>query len=276
MRRFFCIALQVVVWLAIVAYLVFAARHCRGEQRSEKLHKIEIDVTDYDSLQIVSPEAVRGWLADAGVALEGMGLEEVDTDRIMAVVGAQPFVRGVRAWTEQSGTLHVTLSQRRPIMRVARGGGDDFYISDDLWVLPTRMGCAEWVPIVTGEFGLPFETGWSGELREPEDGNSLRQNYTFFLKLIDFVRLTANDPFWNANIVQINVRGKAGAPEWKEPDIELIPRVGNHVIALGTTEDAQAKLAKLKLFYRNVLDHEGWDRYGLIDIRYNNQVVCRR
>ncbi len=276
MKRFLSIALSVVVWLAILAYLVFAARRCRGEQRAEQLMRTEIEVTDYDRRQIVSPDVVRGWLAEAGIALEGVRMEEVDTDRIIDVVGAQPFVREVRAWTEQSGTLHIRLSQRQPIMRVARGDGGDFYISDDLWVLPTRTGCAEYVPVVTGAFSLPFDTGWYGELREPDgDGNFLDKNYTFLFKLINFVKLTSADPFWNAEIVQIDVREKAGAPEWKEPDIELIPRAGNHIIALGQVDGAREKLAKLRLFYRNVLEYEGWDRYRLIDIRYDGQVVCR-
>ncbi len=276
MKRFLNIALGVVVWLAILAYLVFAARRCRDEQRAEQLVRTEIEVTDYDRRQIVSPDVVRGWLAEAGVALEGVPLEEVDTDRIIDVIGTQPFVCDVRAWTEQSGTLHITLSQRQPIMRVSRGDGEDFYISDDLWILPTRTGCAEYVPVVTGKFGLPFDAGWYGELREPAgDGKILDKNHTFLFKLINFVKLTSADPFWNAEIVQIDVREKSGAPEWKEPDIELVPRAGSHIIALGTVDGAWEKLAKLRLFYRNVLDYEGWDSYRRIDIRYDGQVVCR-
>ena len=277
MKRFLSITLSVVVWLAILAYLVFAARRCRSEQRAEQLHIVEIEVTDYDSRQIVSPEIVRGWLDDAGVALDGeRRLEEIDTDHIIAVLSSQPFVRDVRAWTEQSGKLHINLSQRQPIMRFSRGDGNDFYISDDLWVLPTRTGHAEYVPVITGKFNLPFDAGWYGKLHEPaEDGNFLLQNYIFLVKLINFVKLTLADPFWNAEIVQIDVHEKAGAPAWKEPDIELIPRSGNHIISFGTMDSAREKLAKLRLFYRNVLEYEGWDRYRHIDIRYDGQVVCR-
>ena len=278
MKRFLNIALGIVAWLAILAYLIFAARYCREQQRTEQLSDVEIVVTDYDRLQIVSPEAVRGWLAEAGITLEGSGIEDINTDRIMEVIGSRTFVKDVTAYTEQSGTLHISLSQRIPIARVARGDGSDFYISDDLWILPTKTGTAEYVPVITGSFGLPFDAEWFGKLQEPSEmeQKKLHQNYTFLLKLINFVRLTGNDPFWSAEIVQIDVRGKEGAPEWKEPDIEIIPRAGNHIIALGTTDNVEEKLAKLMLFYRNVLDYEGWDKYRLIDIRYDNQVVCRK
>jgi cell division protein FtsQ len=273
MKRFLSISLSIIVWLAILAWLVFATRQCRNGQRAGQLLRTEIEVTDYDRLQIVSSDVVRGWLAEAGVALEGVALESVDTDSIISVIGSQPFVREVKAWTEQSGTLHVNLSQRQPVMRVSRGDGKDFYISGDMWVLPTNRGRAEYVPVVTGEFTMPFEAGWYGELREPDE--DLLRSYNFLLKLIDFVKFISADPFWNAEIVQINVREKAGEPEWKEPDIELVPRVGNHIIAMGTMDNAPEKLAKLRLFYSNVLEYEGWDRYRLIDIRYHGQVVCR-
>ena len=276
MNRFLRIALNVLVWSAILAYLVFAARHCREEQQEERLERVEIRVTDYGERRAVSPQIVREWLDDAQIALEGQRLAALDTEHIVRTLVARPHVREVRAYMEQSGTMYITLSQRRPMVRFALGDSD-FYVSDDLWVIPAKTGAAEYVPVVTGDFGLPFEAGWFGRIGEPEaaDEKKLQKNYAFLLKLINFVRLTEQSPFWSAAIVQIDVREPRGTAEWREPEIELIPRVGNHIVALGTLDDAEEKLAKLLLFYRNVLNYEGWDKYALIDVRYRGQVVCR-
>lgn len=278
MKRFLYITLNVLIWMALIAYFVFAARHCRGEQHDEMIKRAQIVVADYGDLKIVSPETVREWLAEAGIAIENVAAEQVNTDSIMSVIGRQPFVKSIQAYTEQSGTLHITLTQRRPIARIARGDGTDMYVADDMWVLPTKTGVSQYVPVITGNFGLPFADGWFGELCEPPQNQEkkLHQNYIFLLKLINFVKLLDDDPFWNAQVVQINVRGNDNAPQWKEPDIELIPRMGNHLIALGTVDRVREKLDKLTLFYRNVLDYEGWDTYRLIDIRYRNQIVCRK
>ena len=99
------------------------------------------------------------------------------------------------------------------------------------------------------------------------------------LKLINFVKLTGSSTFWDAQIVQINVDGQGvtgGLSYWKEPQVELVPRVGRHVIIFGTLDDAQSKLDKLMLFYEKVLSYEGWDAYSVINLRYKGQIVCRK
>lgn len=59
-------------------------------------------------------------------------------------------------------------------------------------------------------------------------------------------------------------------------DIILIPKIGGQQILFGSYKKAEEKLERLKIFYDQALPHEGWDKYRLIDIRFNNQIVCRR
>ena len=105
------------------------------------------------------------------------------------------------------------------------------------------------------------------------------ENYLFFTKLINFVRLIRGDSFWNAQIVQIDVstpaRG-AGQVHWQEPEVEIVPRVGRHVVLLGTLDEVEQKLDRLMLFYRRVLDYEGWETYRTVNLKYRNQVVCTK
>jgi cell division protein FtsQ len=277
MKRGLKIAIQVVSWVALTAYLVFAVRHCRGEQHGETLRRVVIEVTDADSLALVSPATVRGWLDGAAIPLEGTPLERVDTRRIGETIGANAVIASVEAWVESTGTLFVEVAQRRPVLRLARGDGRDVYLTADMWVLPTTPAAAEYVPVVTGSFGLPFEGGWYGRVGPPAgDEKKLARNYKFLAKLINFVGLVAADPLWRDEIVQVEVREEQGAPEWKEPDVVLVPRRGGHVIELGTLDGAREKLDKLALFYRNVLDYEGWEQYAVLDIRNSGQVIGRK
>ena len=285
MKKVLRIALSVLIWGALLGYLIFAARYCRQQQHQQRLLRVNIEVTDSDQLRIVSPETVEQWLAQHGMAVEGMPLDSVNTERIREVLARHGFIKDSKAYVEQGGTLYVEVSQRKPIMRVKTEGGEDFYISEDMWVLPLQEGSAEYVPVVTGSFMLPFAEGYFGSIDEgmaegmaegmDPGAKKSDKNYTFLVKLINFVRLTEGDPFWGAEIVQINVVD-AGADSWQKPEIELIPRVGNHVVAFGQLEDERQKLDKLLLFYRNVLDFEGWERYREINVKYKNQVVCKK
>lgn len=99
------------------------------------------------------------------------------------------------------------------------------------------------------------------------------KTYGFLPKLLTFVKTVTEDDFWNAQIVQINLLGSTAG---KEPEVELIPRAGNHVIRLGHLENVEAKLDKLLLFYREVLAYEGWNGFRYIDLRFDNQIVCTK
>lgn len=100
----------------------------------------------------------------------------------------------------------------------------------------------------------------------------LEKNYEDFINLTNFVKLIESDDFWRAQIVEFVVsQAQNGSLE-----LRLIPRAGAHTIIFGRIEDVEAKLDKLLLFYRRVLNKEGWERYRTIDIRFADQVVCTR
>ena len=108
---------------------------------------------------------------------------------------------------------------------------------------------------------------------EVEKQKKTEKTYEFLPKLLTFVKNLAEDDFWSAQIVQINlIAGRSG----KQPEVELIPRAGAHVIRLGHLESVEAKLDKLLQLYRHVLDYEGWNSVRYIDLRFENQIVCTK
>ena len=58
--------------------------------------------------------------------------------------------------------------------------------------------------------------------------------------------------------------------------VELVPRVGDCVIYVGSLERYPAKMDKLKVFYGKVPQRMGWDTYSRINLEYVDQVVCTR
>lgn len=100
----------------------------------------------------------------------------------------------------------------------------------------------------------------------------LEKTYEDFCKLITFVKFVERDDFWRSEVVQILASTSAsGAVE-----VTLIPRSGDYAILFGRLEDVERKFDKLLRFYRSGLRRIGWDRYRTIDIRYAEQVVCKR
>ena len=277
MRRFFTILFGIVV----LAYLIVAGRHCARKQGVAQVSQVRIVVRDSAQLNMVTPAAVRGWLEREGIKTRDLSLHEVDIARIRQVVEKHVFVRQATVFTDLRGRLNIELTQRRPIVRVEMANDARFYLSDDGYVLPVQRGDPVRVPIVTGSFTPPFAPGYVGKLDDAisDAQKKLTENWHFLLKLIKFVTFIEDDDFWSAEIVQIVVRESAapvGDPAWQEPQVEIIPRAGNHVVVLGALDDVSAKLEKLLAFYRHGLAYEGWSGPKVINLKYRNQVICTK
>lgn len=99
------------------------------------------------------------------------------------------------------------------------------------------------------------------------------ERYADFLKLINFVSWLENDSFWGSEVVQIIAsRSSSGKIE-----LAVIPRSGDFRIVLGELgeiDEMERRFDKLLRFYRDGFDRMGWDKYRVVNIRYNNQVVC--
>ena len=77
-----------------------------------------------------------------------------------------------------------------------------------------------------------------------------------------------DDNFWSAQIDQIYVDSN--------DEIDLIPRVGNQTIHLGTIENLKGKLRNLEAFYDKVLPEVGWNKYSVINLEFKDQIVCKK
>jgi cell division protein FtsQ len=74
--------------------------------------------------------------------------------------------------------------------------------------------------------------------------------------------------FWNAQIEQIHVLPGR--------NIELVPRVGDHIIYLGKLDDFERKLKRVKTFYEKGLNKVGWNKYSRISVEFGNQIICTK
>ena len=145
-----------------------------------------------------------------------------------------------------SHKICVEVTQRIPILHVINSRGENYYLDNKGTVMPSDAKCTALVPLATGFIDKTFAV--SG--------------------LYPFGMYLQNDPFWEAQIEQIHVL--------PDRSIELVPRVGDHIIYLGKAEDYERKLSRVKKFYRKALNKVGWNKYGRINVEFSNQIICTR
>ncbi|MCK4747011.1 MAG: hypothetical protein KAT15_08250, partial [Bacteroidales bacterium] len=85
------------------------------------------------------------------------------------------------------------------------------------------------------------------------------------LKMAGYIQ---SDPFWNSQIVQVYVNRKG--------EFELVPRVGSQIILFGDADKMESKFFKLRTLYREGFSRTGWNQYEVINLKYNNQVICTK
>src|SRR5690606_38519624 len=95
----------------------------------------------------------------------------------------------------------------------------------------------------------------------PQELDSLNEQKQM-MQLFSLANFINQNPFWNAQINQVFIN--------QNGDFELIPRVGNHRIILGNTQNMDKKFNKLKLFYQKGLNNTGWNEYSIINLKFKN------
>ena len=146
-----------------------------------------------------------------------------------------------------------------PVVRVKAINGSDYYIDDKCSIMPNTHYTSDLI-IATG-----YITPWYA------------QNYVVYLAQA----LMASD-LWKNQIEQINIL--------KDHGVELVPRVGNHIIYLGqlpeskfakdrrklVTDFTNHQMDRLEKFYRYGLSHAGWNKYANINLEFDNQIICEK
>jgi cell division protein FtsQ len=137
------------------------------------------------------------------------------------------------------------LAERSPVLRI-KSATEDYYLDKEGIQIPVSSKYIDRIVIATGT--IPDETAKSN-----------------LLKMTEWVN---QDEFWKAQIEQIFIQPNG--------ELLLIPQVGDYIIEFGKPEEFQYKFRNLKAVYQQGFKYFGWNKYKVISVKYQNQVVCTK
>ena len=146
-------------------------------------------------------------------------------------------------------------------MRIFNRKNPGFYIDPEGYIFPVSDLHAQRVIVVNGYLDIVPDATHTNIF------DSVYAN-TPLADLFELNRMIRKNSFLKSQISQIYVNSNN--------EFDFTPQLGNHLIRFGTMEDAQKKLDNLDVFYRKALIGEGWDKFNEINLKYKNQVVCKR
>ncbi|HJB84993.1 MAG TPA: hypothetical protein IAA13_05745 [Candidatus Alistipes merdigallinarum] len=275
MKKSLAITLNLSAWILLIAYLSFALPYTNRQKKERLCKGINVTILDSAERKFITPAMVKMWFETKKIKLVGEKLMSINTIDLEQFIGRRGYVRTVRVYTSMDGLLNIEITQRQPIARFNTQNGYNFYVTEDNYILPAQRHFVTYVPIITGYILPPFRRDYIGPLDRFADDKEkkIEKNYLFLTKLINFVKFVDSNDFWRSFIVQIHVEGTETELKY-DPDIEIVPRVGNQVILLGGIDGYQEKLDKLLVFYKNAVAYEGWEKFKYINLKYKDQVVC--
>lgn len=173
-RRIGNIALVVVIWATIVAYVLLSAKLVRQHKRVQNVERLAIEIVDSTaSGQLITSQRVRDMLLEHGIATVGSNVTTVDTRAIREMICREGFVDYVGIYTSYSGTLHISIRERKPLFRLLVDGYNS-YITADGYLFQSPERTALHTPVVSGDYRPPFEAGYEGPLSQVLEGYRLK------------------------------------------------------------------------------------------------------
>ncbi len=237
--------LTIVIGALLFAYIAFASYFFKEIRRSDTCKSIEIVVTDSLEKHFVSRSELTSLLKQEKIYPVNKPMNDINTHKIEQALLNNEMISRVEVYKTPSGIIKMEVEQKMPILRVISPRGS-FYVDNRGTLMPISSRYAAHVPVASGYIEKEF---------------AITELYKFALFL-------QGDKFWDAQIEQIYVH--------PDGEIDLIPRVGNHRIVLGTFEKFKEKLDNLQLFYDQVVPKMGWEKYSIINLKYKNQIVCTK
>lgn len=165
------------------------------------------------------------------------------------------YISDAEIYIDINGTMHVDIEQKHPVLRVINANNQGYYISDLGEKMPVSSRYAARVPIASGYI---YDAGLTQGTLDSLVTKELFSLATYINK----------NEFLNALIEQIYVA--------KNGDFILSPKIGSHKIIFGNTNRMEEKFKHLQAFYKQGLSAVGWNKYKSINLKYKNQIVCKK
>jgi cell division protein FtsQ len=248
-RQIIFITIWVLAGAGFVVVLI-AAVNARNHQVCQGY---EIEIRDADEAFFIDRKDVEKVLtANRTIVFKNKPVKSIDLNIIEARLKKESWIKDAEIFFDNDEKLKVIVEQRIPIARMFSSSGGSFYIDSSGQRMPLSVKMSAKLPLFTG---YPID---AKKNRTPAERKLIRE-------VKDLSMFLLNDPFWMAQISQIDIT--------PAKEFELVPTIGNHIIEFGDGTDYETKFSKLFVFYKQVLAKTGMDKYDRIKIQYDKEII---
>lgn len=214
--------------------------------------------------ELISEEEVDSIVHAHFGLLQGTPMGQIDVGAIQVAINHHPAIQSCNVYMGVDGILNIEIQQRAPMFRVMNSDGSGFYVDTLGQSFSLLDRAVAYVPVFSVE-------GVMGAMEFPATSAYYDEN-TLGLTYLDELIVFGN-----------HMRKHAELKDWLEHvhitsmgTIEVIPRIGRHVIDYGSIYNLDMKTKMLFQFYRSQLYITDLEKYSRINLNFENQVICEK
>ncbi|MBO7481865.1 MAG: hypothetical protein J6T63_07140 [Bacteroidales bacterium] len=258
-------AYKIIVGIVLLtAYIVFTGIYVTRKYDELTCNGVTIEIDN--SYAFINKDVVNKILDDGGMVLDStVKYSEINFAEIERLINENVYVEETQAYGDFNGNVSVRIKQRDPMFRVITEDTASFYLDRDKKVMPLCDYFTADMLVLSGHLMSDcfYASDSVDNYSVNHDKNSLNID-----DICKFVNYLQSDELWRNQITQVYVN--------ESNELELVPRVGNHIILLGGLDDYEKKMDKLEAMYYVGFDITGWNAYSVVNLKYKNQVICKR
>ena len=240
--------LAAILIIGIAAYIVYAIIVASTNRQTDTrvCEGINLLIEENAHAGFITNISIEHDLKEAGLYPKGRLIKDVSTNSIEKLLQQNEFIENAECYKTANNKVTIEITQRTPVIYIMPDNVKGYYVDIHGSILKNKSYPIN-IPVATGNISQQYAT---------------KQLYKLGKFLLD------ND-FWNSQTEQIYI----SLNREKEHQIDIVPRVGHQIIHLGTIDNFEKKLERLKTFYTQAMPNVGWNKYSDINLEYNNQII---
>ncbi|WKK57730.1 cell division protein FtsQ/DivIB [Sphingobacterium sp. BN32] len=204
----------------------------------------------------IDQQDISSMIQDKFGRVVGKNLNEIPLQKIENELKKSPYVSEADVHMDMDGTMQVQVMQREVVLRVINQMGQEYYVDSKNKKIPVTLKYVPHVMVANGN----IKEGYKKAL-EPVQSSLVKD-------LVNVVEHTKHDELWSNQIVQLFVNS--------DRDIEIVPRVGEQALIIGSADSLDYKLNRLTTFYKHIMPRVGTGAYSKVNVKYGGQIICER
>lgn len=250
----------IIVGIVILGVIAIAVISGKENRKDVTCKGVVIEVLDSLENDFVSKADIRKFLDREYGTYIGQPIDCLKLSKIEQIIDSRSAVHKSQAFVTKDGNLHITVTQRKPVVRFQKAEGG-FYADIEGFVFPLQSSYASHVQIVDGDIPINMKSGHKGKIEDPAE-------QAWFERIMGVIRFIENSGMWKEKIVQIHIENGG--------ELTLIPREGKERFLFGQPVNIEDKFSRLAKYYTAISTAKEDVKYRTVSVEYDGQIVCKK